>query len=152
MSDRLFNWNIRSVAFKQGIAKGLSVQDAYDLAMCKLYRDAGKRLPWAGVNQTFLKRLNMFQPNRSDFGEWLDEHGYANQNWFLGRHHPQRCESFRATVEDAYGNAHLTGIQGDFRCMVYLKGSDGERREALVTVGFNEDAQEYYLHIEELEE
>lgn len=78
------------------------------------------------------------------FPEFLDKHGYPNGNWFL-KEKPKSCREFKGIVREAYGNGCLSGIQGDYCCVVDLFGRIGS-----VTLGYDHDCKEYYLQIEEL--
>lgn len=86
----------------------------------------------------------------SDFYEWLMENNYNCNNWFIGTEEPKDCYAFQQHVIEAYGNGSLTGIQGDFCCLVCL-GPEQER-SAIVTLGFLEETGEYFLEIQEMHE
>ena len=79
------------------------------------------------------------------FGDFLDKHDYPNGNWFM-KEKPKDCYEFQAIVHEAYGNGSLAGIQGDYCCVVSLKGE----RTGSVTLAYDYDCKEYYLQIEEV--
>ena len=79
------------------------------------------------------------------FYEWLIEHDYPCNNWFVGEM-PKDHYEFQTHVNEAYGNGSLAGIQGDYCCVVWLK----DDRIGSVTLAYDDDCKEYYLQIEEL--
>ena len=92
--------------------------------------------------------LTRFSPNgRNRFYEYLEEQDIPYNNWFIGTKRPKTAHDFQGHVKEAYGNGALTGIQGDYCCLVTVGDYD-----AIVTLEWDDDGevQEYYLAIREL--
>jgi len=88
-----------------------------------------------------------------DFYEWLIQNDYPCNNWYV-ENYPKDCYAFQDEVHAAYGNGGLAGIQGDYCCVVRLKGmiDTDDERDATVTLVYDGHNDEYYLEIEELVE
>ena len=93
--------------------------------------------------------LTQFEHDKQKFYRYLEEQDLPNNNWFIGTERPKTAYDFQGHVKEAYGNGTLTGIQGDYCCLVKVGDYD-----AIVTLEWDndDDVQEYYLCIEEASE
>ena len=57
---KLVDWNIRNRVFIYHSLNGLSLQDAYDLAMCRMYRLVNKSLGWGKPPIPLIEKLNNY--------------------------------------------------------------------------------------------
>jgi len=91
--------------------------------------------------------LTQFEHDEQKFYRYLEEQDLPNNNWFIGTERPKTAYDFQGHVKEAYGNGALTGIQGDYCCLVEVGDYD-----AIVTLEWDNDndVQEYYLCIEEI--
>ena len=91
--------------------------------------------------------LTQFEHDKQEFYRYLEEQDLPNNNWFIGTERPKTAYDFKGHVNEAYGNGALTGIQGDYCCLVTVGDYD-----AIVTLEWDndDDVQEYYLCIEEI--
>ena len=91
--------------------------------------------------------LTQFEHDEQKFYRYLEEQNLPNNNWFIGTERPKTAYDFKGHVKEAYGNGALTGIQGDYCCLVTVGDYD-----AIVTLEWDndDDVQEYYLCIEEM--
>tara|TARA_R100001510_G_C7650582_1_gene208118 strand:+ start:2216 stop:2425 length:210 start_codon:yes stop_codon:yes gene_type:complete len=56
------SWGIRNKAFIHFALKGMDIQEAYDLAMCRLHRAEGIDLPWGEPSEALLGTLKNYEP------------------------------------------------------------------------------------------
>lgn len=60
------NWGIRNKAFIHFALKGIGLQQAYDLAMCSMYRAEERALPWGKPPETLLNILKNYEPKEEE--------------------------------------------------------------------------------------
>ena len=54
-------WNNRNKVFINLALNGMNLQDAYDLAMCRMYRLASKSLGWGKPPKSLIESLNNYK-------------------------------------------------------------------------------------------
>ena len=54
------NWNTRNKVFLHYALNGMDLQEAYDLAMCRMYRLANKSLGWEKPPAFLIEKLNNY--------------------------------------------------------------------------------------------
>jgi len=61
-----YNWSIRNTTFILHTVQGMDIQQAYDLAMCSMYRAEGIDLPWGKPSAHLLRMLRNYEPKRGE--------------------------------------------------------------------------------------
>ena len=59
-------WSERNRVFIYHALNGMSLQDAYDLAMCRMYRLANKNLGWEKPPISLMERLNDYAEKKEE--------------------------------------------------------------------------------------
>ena len=55
------NWSDRNKVFIYHALNGMSLQDAYDLAMCRMHRLANMSLPWKKPPKSLIEMLRNYE-------------------------------------------------------------------------------------------
>jgi len=63
------NWDTRNKVFLHYALNGMSLQDAYDLAMCRMYRLANKSLGWGKPPISLIEKLNDYAEKKEQTEE-----------------------------------------------------------------------------------
>ena len=63
------NWSERNRVFIYQALNGMNLQDAYDLAMCRMYRLANKNLGWGKPPISLIERLNNYAEKKEQAEE-----------------------------------------------------------------------------------
>ena len=61
-----FNWHIRNTTFIRSVLRGMDIQEAYDLAMCRFHRAEGIYLPWGEPSEALLGMLKNYKPKEEE--------------------------------------------------------------------------------------
>jgi len=61
------NWSVRNKTFIHLVVlQGMDIQDAYDIAMCRLHRAEGINLPWSNPPASLLGTLKNYMPKEEE--------------------------------------------------------------------------------------